>query len=146
MNRITLLDTLQNSRRVGKIPGIHFLESNQKPRMAFFSNGWQSWSAAGAYRFNDAMRQTNLAFFQEPMIHNPGTPQPRRTGFFSADMFGILGSRKTRQALLTGFLSQSSILVQFWRMCVNIPVCRCGLMGTMRALDPGRNDEKPTGL
>lgn len=141
MNRITLLDTLQNSRRVGKIPGIHFLESNQKPRMAFFSNGWQSWSAAGAYRFNDAMRQTNLAFFQEPMIHNPGTPQPRRTGFFSADMFGILGSRKTRQALLTGFLSQKQHFGSILADVREHPGLQMWANGDNARLDPGRTIE-----
>ncbi len=41
-----------------------------------------------------------------PTDINAGTPQPGRRGHFSSDMFGVLGDRGSRRALLAGFLSQ----------------------------------------
>jgi alpha-galactosidase len=40
------------------------------------------------------------------MRENPGTPYPGGRGLFSADMFGVLGDRRSRTGILAGFLSQ----------------------------------------
>jgi alpha-galactosidase len=74
--------------------------------LAFFSNGWQSWSSSGAYAANSRMRQSRLGILQEPMVLNPGTPRFHTRGLFASDFFGVLGNRKTRSGMLLGFLSQ----------------------------------------
>jgi alpha-galactosidase len=73
---------------------------------SFFTNGWQSWSYAGAYAPQDRFRRTRLGPIRAPTDFNAGTPQPNRRGHFSSDMFAVLGDRSTRRALLAGFLSQ----------------------------------------
>lgn len=78
-----------------------------QPREArFFSNGWQSWSYAGRYAPQDRYRRTRLGPLRAPTDFNAGTPQPNRRGHFASDMFGVLGDRRSRRALLAGFLSQ----------------------------------------
>ena len=74
--------------------------------LAFFSNGWQSWSRSGTYTADNRMRQSRLGILQEPMVLNPGTPRFHSKGLFASDFFGVLGSRKTRSGILLGFLSQ----------------------------------------
>ncbi len=74
--------------------------------LAFFSNGWQSWSYTGAYGAQDRYQRTRLSLLHAPMQANAGTPQPRQRGHFASDMFGVLGSRSSRRAWLAGFLSQ----------------------------------------
>lgn len=74
--------------------------------LAFYSNGWQSWSYAGVYGPGQGFRHSRLGLLRSPVIVNPGTPQPHRSGLYSSDMFGILGDRKHRTGILAGFLSQ----------------------------------------
>jgi alpha-galactosidase len=74
--------------------------------IAFFSNGWQSWSYTGMYRATDRFRRTRLGPIRAPTDVDAGTPQPRRPGLFVSHMFGALGDRSQRTGLLTGFLSQ----------------------------------------
>ncbi len=74
--------------------------------MAFFSNGWQSWSHTQVYSEEDRYRSTRLGPFNRSVLINPGTPKPRRGGLIASDMFGVLGDRGNRNALLAGFLSQ----------------------------------------
>jgi alpha-galactosidase len=74
--------------------------------LAFFSNGWQSWSYSGAFGMFDRFRRTRLGPLTSPMRVNAGTPQPRRSGQFASDFFGVLGDRTHRTAILAGFLSQ----------------------------------------
>jgi alpha-galactosidase len=74
--------------------------------LAFFSNGWQSWSFSGALGANDSHPDTRLGIFAAPMWFNPGTPRLRKPGHFSSDMFGVLGDRQHRSGILAGFLSQ----------------------------------------
>lgn len=74
--------------------------------LAFYANGWQSWSSSGAYAADSRMRQSRLGILQEPMVLNPGTPRFHTTGKFASDFFGVLGNRKTRSGMLLGFLSQ----------------------------------------
>ncbi len=73
---------------------------------AFFSNGWGSWDYTGTYGPGDRFRGVRLGFLTRPMRLNPGTPGPTRRGHFAADMFGVMGDRRSRVALLAGFLSQ----------------------------------------
>jgi alpha-galactosidase len=47
-----------------------------------------------------------LWLLQEPPNINPETRRTRRAGHFSSDMFAVLGERKSRAAVLAGFLSQ----------------------------------------
>ncbi len=74
--------------------------------LAFFSNGWQSWSYAGVYGEKDRYYRTNFGLFHGQVEANAGTPHPRRKGLFASDMFGVLGDRTHRIGLLAGFLSQ----------------------------------------
>lgn len=74
--------------------------------LAFFSNGWNSFNYTGVYGARDRFRRTRLGFFAEPVRLNAGTPHPRQPGHFGSDMFGVLGDRRSRQAILAGFLSQ----------------------------------------
>ncbi len=74
--------------------------------LAFFSNGWQSWSRSGSYNTNDRYLQTHLGFLRAPLVKNAQTPHSRRPGLFASDMYGVLGDRKSRNGLLFGFLSQ----------------------------------------
>ena len=85
--------------------------------LAFFVNGWQSWSRSGAYAADSRMRQSRLGILQEPMVLNPGTPRLHSKGRFASDFFGVLGSRKTRAGLLLGFLSQRE---QFGTLTANL--------------------------
>lgn len=73
---------------------------------AFFSNGWQSWSYCGVFGATDRFRRTRLGPLRAPTDYNSGTVQPSRPGRFSSDMFGVLGDRAQRNAVLAGFLSQ----------------------------------------
>jgi len=82
------------------------LGNPQQPDPAFYSNGWQSWSCTGTYGIGEKQRISNLGPFQNPMVVNSGTLQPRRKNHFSGDMFGVLGDRASRIGLLAGFLSQ----------------------------------------
>lgn len=95
--RITLLDLGKPEKTFGEIA-----------EPAFFSNGWGSWDHTGVFGHQDHFRRTRLGIFSAPMRINPGTPHPKQRGVFSADMFGVLGDRESRKALLVGFLSQEN--------------------------------------
>ncbi|MDY6866783.1 MAG: glycoside hydrolase family 36 protein [Chloroflexota bacterium] len=82
------------------------LGNHQQIKPAFYSSGWQSWSCTGTYGLDETQRTSNIGPFQNPMVVNPGTPQPRRKNHFTGDMFGVLGDRTSRIGLLAGFLSQ----------------------------------------
>jgi alpha-galactosidase len=105
---------------------------------AFFSNGWQSWSSTGAYGWQERQRRTRLRFFTEPMRINAGTPQPRGSGLFSSDMFGIIGDRKHRRGLLAGFLSQKQHFGSLEALLIpSSPAMRMWANGDKARLDPG---------
>ncbi len=74
--------------------------------LAFFSNGWQSWSYSGAYGSSDRYIHTRLGPLKKQVDHNASTPIPRGRGHFASDMFGVVGDRRERLAFLAGFLSQ----------------------------------------
>ena len=74
--------------------------------IAFFSNGWQSWSNTSVFGSDERYRRTRLGPLRTPLGLNSSTPHPWRRGRFGSDMFGVLGDRKNRTAILVGFLSQ----------------------------------------
>lgn len=80
--------------------------SGAPQKLAFLSNGWQSWSYSGVYSAAERQRRTRLGVLQKPPNVNPQTPHTRRRGHFSSDMFAVLGDRAARSAILIGFLSQ----------------------------------------
>lgn len=73
---------------------------------AFFSNGYQSWSFAGALQAD--MRQPLSIFggLGNPKRLNLATPGVYQRGHFTSEMFGAVGDRTHRVGLVLGFLSQ----------------------------------------
>lgn len=107
--------------------------------LAFFSNGWQSWSHTGAYSPRDRSRDTQLGFLAAQMWYNPDTPRPTKPGHFASDMFGVLGDREHRRGVLAGFLSQKQ---HFGSLLARIddpfyPALRLWANGDNARLDPG---------
>jgi len=107
--------------------------------LAFFSNGWLSWSHTQSYGADDYYRQTRLGFLTTPMWYNAGTPRPKKAGYFASDMFGVLGDRQNRTGILAGFLSQKE---HFGSLKVRIddpfyPAMRLWANGDHARLDPG---------
>ena len=80
--------------------------SDTPDQMAFYSNGWQSWSVSAAYNATEVQRSSRIGLFQDALVTNHGTPKIKQYGHFSSDFFGITVNRKLRTGLLTGFLSQ----------------------------------------
>lgn len=110
--------------------------------LAFFSNGWQSWNHTGVYRYFDRARRTRLGPITSPMRVNAGTPQPRAVGQFSSDMFGVLGDRMHRTAMLLGFLSQKQHFGSLETFTDPFaPALRMWANGDMARLDPGATTE-----
>ncbi|MGE5222959.1 MAG: glycoside hydrolase family 36 protein [Omnitrophica WOR_2 bacterium] len=113
--------------------------NSQPGELAFYSNGWQSWSYAGVYGQGQRFRHSRLGFLRAPAIVNPATPQPHRSGLYSSDMFGVLGDRNHRTGILAGFLSQKQ---QFGSLETYInplsPALRMWANGDGARLDPKR--------
>jgi alpha-galactosidase len=116
VNRLDLISVGYLSQNLAEpIGSVHLIPLSQVKRhltspvpgeVAFFSNGWQSWSYTGVYRWNDRYRHSRLGPIRAPVITNPGTPRPNRSGLFGSDMFGVLGHTGQRTGILAGFLSQ----------------------------------------
>lgn len=81
------------------------LSAERSHRLAFFANGWQSWSYSGAYYPEDHPKVTRLGALREPTRLYDAKP-PRQRGRFASDMFGVLADLRSRAGLLLGFLSQ----------------------------------------
>ena len=112
--------------------------ANQQLAPAFFSNGWQSWSHSGAFGALDRYRRTRLGFLTAPMWHNASTPIPTRDGILVSDMFGVLGDRHSRAALLAGFLSQQQHFGTLEAYLDPLtPALRLWASGDGARLDPG---------
>jgi alpha-galactosidase len=107
--------------------------------LAFFSNGWQSWSHSGAFGSKERYRDTQLGFLSAQMWYNPGTTRPKKPGHFASDLFGVLGDRANRTGILAGFLSQKQ---HFGSLLARIddplyPALRMWANGDDARLDPG---------
>lgn len=133
IERIAFLDT---SNR----PGSRLRPTHNLQAQAFFSNGWQSWSYTGTYRFSDRQRRTRLGPLTTTIQYNRTTPRPGRSGHLVSDMFGVLVDRTKRQGVLLGFLSQRE---QFGSLAVNFkghpPVIRLWAHADGARLDPGES-------
>lgn len=75
-------------------------------RLAFFCNGYQSWSFAGALQAHDHQPSSIFGRFGEPKMLNLVTPRFRRPGRLTSDMFGAIGDREHGTAVVAGFLAQ----------------------------------------
>jgi alpha-galactosidase len=107
-------------------------------KLAFFSNGWQSWSYTGVFSAQEKFKRTRLGPLTSPMRVNAGTPQPKETGHFASDMFGVLGDRGQRTGILAGFLSQREHFgsLEAW-LAPPEPGLRLWANGDDTRLDPG---------
>jgi len=132
---IDRIDLLQVGQEEGSQVALH----SQAGEMAFFSNGWQSWSYSGAYGAQASMRRSRLGPVQSPMGTNPATPIFTKPGRYSSDFFGILADRTHRKALLAGFLSQCE---QFGSLEAELSprtALRMWASGDGARLDPGKS-------
>jgi hypothetical protein len=102
----TMLMVAGSEERNDKLSGVHF--SSPEVDLAFYSNGWQSWSYAGLVGADQKMPGTRLGPIRRTMIDQPGTRFPRGRGKFHSDMFGVLLDRNSHTGILVGFLSQSA--------------------------------------
>lgn len=102
---IRKIDMLRLGSDGGKTGQFTF-SSSMAADLLFFTNGWQSWSDAGAYSFSQRQRRSILGPFQLPQVVNPGTPYSSSRGRHTSDFFGVLADRVERKGLLLGFLSQ----------------------------------------
>jgi len=101
LERIDLLKVKENAG--GKVI---YPEAEKPSDLGFYSNGWQSWSPTSWYPADGRMAVSRLGALQNAMILNPGTPQPKKRGQFSSNMFAVIGDRKARTGFVAGFLSQ----------------------------------------
>ncbi len=76
------------------------------PCLAFFSNGYQSWSFAGALHRHMVQPGTIFGPLGIPKLMNLVTPRFRRPGRFTSDMFGVLGDCHHDLGIVAGFLAQ----------------------------------------
>jgi len=108
------------------------------PELAFYSNGWQSWSYTGCYDRGSTYRRTRFGPFTAPMRVYAGTPQHSRVGVFASDFFGVLVDRARRTGILFGYLSQAE---QFGTveaiLSTAAPALRMWTNGDGVRLDPG---------
>lgn len=74
--------------------------------LAFFSNGYQSWSFTGATRAGMRRPLTKFRLFDGPKFYNLRNPVVDSLGHFTSDMFAVLGDPDHNVALVAGFLSQ----------------------------------------
>jgi hypothetical protein len=108
--RLGLYDHLRQDRahfseeRKGRLSGVQF--SSPECDLAFYSNGWQSWSYAGLVGTDQSMPGTRLGPIRRPMLDQPGASIPRGRGRVRSDMFGVLLDRISHTGMLAGFLSQ----------------------------------------
>ncbi|MGH2523031.1 MAG: glycoside hydrolase family 36 protein, partial [Anaerolineales bacterium] len=75
-------------------------------RLAFFSNGYQSWSFAGALQADRHQSSSLFGPLGDPKALNLITPRLRQPGRFTSEMFGVIGDREHNAGVVAGFLSQ----------------------------------------
>jgi alpha-galactosidase len=75
-------------------------------QLAFFSDGYQSWSFAGALQADRRQPSSIFGSLGDPKVLNLVTPRLRQRGRFTSDMYGALGDRAHDAGLVAGFLSQ----------------------------------------
>lgn len=95
--------------------------------LAFFVNGYQSWSYSGVRFAQQHEINTRLRSFTRPAYFNLTTPTSRTRGVFWSEMFGALIDRESRQALIAG---QISCADQFAQVGVDTRLGRASLTMT----------------
>jgi alpha-galactosidase len=75
-------------------------------QLSFFSNGYQSWSFAGALSATQRYPGSLFGPLGDPKRINLSAPRPWRPGHFVSDMFGALGDTAHQIGLVVGFISQ----------------------------------------
>ena len=128
LNRLDLLDIPAGQLHLGKT-------NPQDP--VFYSNGWQSWSSTGAFGLGDRQNTSILGRFQNPMVVNPGTPQPKKSNTFTGDMFGLVADRQGQVGLLVGFLSQKAQFGSLESSFTPLPSLKVWANGDNLHLPPG---------
>jgi alpha-galactosidase len=74
--------------------------------VAFFCNGWQSWSFAGTLHAGDWMPGVQLGPVNAPMHAAGGPPAGFGPGKFRSEMFTVLTAGDQERCAVIGFLSQ----------------------------------------
>ena len=115
---------------------LHLGKSNPQDPV-FYSNGWQSWSSTGSFGMGDRQNTSMLRRFQNPMVVNPGTPQPKKANTFTGDMFGVVGDRRGQVGLLAGFLSQKAQFGSLESSFTPLPSLKVWANGDNLHLQPG---------
>ncbi|MDX1435260.1 MAG: alpha-galactosidase [Anaerolineales bacterium] len=125
-------------------PGSVYYQGDVQPNagqgiLAFLSNGWTSWSPSGVFEAYDKAPRTRLGFLRTPVTSNAGTPKTGRRGHFISEMYGVLGDRTHRTAILAGFLSQQMHFgaLEAW-LIGQQPSLRMWAQGDQARLDPGQ--------
>lgn len=97
IGRIVLLDVGASNN--GTESSIVFKSRETERDLAFYSNGWHSWSYSAAFGIKEYPRKSLLRFIPNVASTNPGTPHPHETGHYGSDFYGILDDRKGRGGL-----------------------------------------------
>ena len=113
----------------------------KKSDLAFYSNGWQSWTYSGVYSAFQSARRTRLGPFQLPENTNPTTPISCKKGHFFSDFFGLIGDRTSRKGLIVGFLSQKQHYGVVATILTGPPVLKVWASGDHTCLNPNSTME-----
>jgi alpha-galactosidase len=108
-------------------------------KLAFFSNGWQTWSYTATYSAEDVYCATRFGFIEAQRWYVSGKAPRREPGRFISDMFGILGDQDHRTGILAGFLSQKQHFGSLETCIVDplSPALKLWANGDRARLDPG---------
>ncbi|MCJ7625539.1 MAG: alpha-galactosidase, partial [Anaerolineaceae bacterium] len=139
IGRIVLLEA--GTSIIGMESSIQFKTEESGRDLAFYSNGWHSWSYSAAYGTKEFPRKPLLRFIPNAACTNPGTSYPNEPGHYGSDFYGILGDRKARTALLVGFLSQKAHFGSIEAWTGTDPGLHLWADGDGARLDPGRSME-----
>ncbi len=83
-----------------------------KQDLAFFKNGYQSWSYSGAFYPGDRQRKPRFSFViaNQENVNNPPTG---KKGHVTSDMFCFVGNRNNGHGLFAGQLAPFNQLVEY---------------------------------
>ena len=93
-------------RFTGQTLASHLTLHPEAGRLAFFTNGYQSWSFSGGLRGAMSEPATRIGYFDGPKMRNLLSPVVEGIGQFTSDLFGVIGDLAHDQGLVLGFLSQ----------------------------------------